>query len=88
MELIPESSCLATNLVKLNVGSNFANLEKLPLSIGNLGMLEELDIGNHQINILPNSFHMLTYLQILKYEETQLEILLRHIIESGAKVIV
>jgi len=51
-------------------------------------MFEELDIINDQINVLSDSFHMLTYLQILKYEETQLEILLRHIIENGAKVVV
>lgn len=74
MELIPKSLCLSTNLVKLNVGSNFANLHKFPRSIGNLGMFEELDIINDQINVLSDSFHMLTYPQILKYEETPLEI--------------
>lgn len=37
-------------------------------------MFEELDIINDQINVLSDSFHMLTYPQILKYEETPLEI--------------
>lgn len=88
LESIPESLCLATSLVKLNVGSNFADLRKLPRSIGNLGMLEELDISNDQINILPDSFQMLTNLQILKAEETPLEMPPRPIVESGAKAVV
>lgn len=88
LEFIPESLGLATSIVKLNVGSNFADLQKLPRSIGNLGMLEELDISNDQINILPDSFYMLTNLQILKAEETPLEIPPRHIVERGAKAVV
>lgn len=88
LESIPESLCLATNLVKLNACSNFADLRKLPRSIGNLVMLEELDISNDQINVLPDSFCMLTNLQILRAEETPLEIPPRPIVESGAKAVV
>lgn len=88
LELIPESLGLATSLVKLNVGSNFTDLRKLPRSIGNLGMLEELDISNDQINVLPDSFYMLTNLQILKAEETPLEIPPRDIVQRGAKAVV
>jgi hypothetical protein len=86
LEFIPESLGLATSIVKLNVGRNFVDLQKLPRSIGNLGMLEELDINNDQINVLPDSFYMLTNLQILKAEETPLEIPPRHIVQRGAKV--
>jgi len=49
-------------------------------------MLEELDINNDQINVLPDSFYMLTNLQILKVEDTPLEIPPRNIVQRGAKV--
>lgn len=51
-------------------------------------MLEELDIRNEKINIVPNCLRMLTNFQIFKGEETPLEIPPRHILESGAKAIV
>lgn len=47
LESVPESFCFATTFVKLNVGNNFADMVSLPRSIGNLEMLEELDISNN-----------------------------------------
>jgi len=51
-------------------------------------MLEELDINNDQINLLPDSFSMLINLQVLRVEETPLEIPPRHIVQTGAKAVV
>jgi Leucine-rich repeat (LRR) protein len=86
LEFVPESLCFATKIVKMNVGNNFADMRSLPRSIGNLEMLEELDISNNQIHILPDSFRMLTHLQILRVEENPLEVPPRHIVEKGAQV--
>ncbi|KAL0286707.1 UNVERIFIED_CONTAM: Plant intracellular Ras-group-related LRR protein 4 [Sesamum calycinum] len=44
LETIPESLCFATTLVKLDVSNNFADLQYLPRSIGNLEMLERIAI--------------------------------------------
>ncbi|KAI3972101.1 hypothetical protein MKX01_021519 [Papaver californicum] len=88
LEAVPESLCLATTLVKLNVGNNFADLRSLPRSIGNLEMLEELDISNNQIRFLPDSFGMLSHLQVLCAEENPLEVPPRQITEKGAQAVV
>ena len=88
LESVPESLCLATTLVKLNIGNNFADLQSLPRSIGNLEMLEELDISNNQIRVLPDSFGMLSQLRVLHAEENPLELPPRHIAEMGAQVII
>lgn len=88
LESVPESLCLATTLVKLNVGNNFADLQSLPRSIGNLEMLEELDISNNQIRVLPDSFGMLSRLRVLHAEENPLELPPRHIAEMGAQPVV
>ncbi|ONK81848.1 uncharacterized protein A4U43_C01F33490 [Asparagus officinalis] len=88
LESVPESLCLATALVKLNVGNNFANLLALPRSIGNLEMLEELDVSNNQIRVLPDSFGMLSKLRVLRAEENPLEVPPRHIAEKGAQAVV
>ncbi|KAE8701289.1 hypothetical protein F3Y22_tig00110548pilonHSYRG00703 [Hibiscus syriacus] len=77
-----------TTLVKMNIGNNFADLRSLPRSIGNLEMLEELDISNNQIRVLPDSFRMLTRLQVLRVEENPLEVPPRHIAEQGAQAII
>ncbi|KAI3938114.1 hypothetical protein MKW98_018670 [Papaver atlanticum] len=88
LEAVPESLCLATTLVKLNVGNNFADLRSLPRSIGNLEMLEELDISNNQIRFLPDSFGMLSHLRVLRAEENPLEVPPRQITEKGAQAVV
>ncbi|KAF8409890.1 hypothetical protein HHK36_002408 [Tetracentron sinense] len=88
LEGVPESLCLATTLVKMNIGNNFADLRSLPRSIGNLEMLEELDISNNQIRVLPDSFRMLSQLRVLRAEENPLEVPPRHIAEMGAQVVV
>jgi Leucine-rich repeat (LRR) protein len=88
LESIPESLCFATSLVKINVGNNFADMRYLPRSIGNLEMLEELDISNNQIRVLPDSFRMLTKLRILRVEENPLEVPPREIAEKGAQAVV
>ncbi|KAI3921933.1 hypothetical protein MKX01_005622 [Papaver californicum] len=88
LEAVPESLCLATTLVKLNVGNNFADLRSLPRSIGNLEMLEELDISNNQIRFLPDSFGMLSHLRVLHAEENPLEVPPRKITEKGAQAVV
>ncbi|OVA00664.1 Leucine-rich repeat [Macleaya cordata] len=88
LEAVPESLCLATTLVKLNVGNNFADLRSLPRSIGNLEMLEELDISNNQIRFLPDSFGMLSRLRVLRAEENPLEVPPRLVIDKGAQAVV
>lgn len=88
LESVPESLCLATTLVKLNIGNNFANLLSLPRSIGNLEMLEELDMSNNQIRVLPDSFGMLAKLRVLQADENPLEVPPRHIAEEGAQAVV
>ncbi|XP_042482437.1 plant intracellular Ras-group-related LRR protein 4-like [Macadamia integrifolia] len=88
LEAVPESLCLVTTLVKMNVGSNFADLQSLPRSIGNLEMLEELDISNNQIRVLPDSFGMLSRLRVLRAEENPLEVPPRHIAEKGAQAVI
>ncbi|KAG9456657.1 hypothetical protein H6P81_001165 [Aristolochia fimbriata] len=88
LESIPEGLCLATTLVKMNLGNNFADLQSLPRSIGNLEMLEELDISNNQIRVLPDSFGMLSKLRVLRVEENPLEVPPRHIAEMGAQAVV
>ncbi|KAH0457944.1 hypothetical protein IEQ34_013259 [Dendrobium chrysotoxum] len=88
LESVPESLCLVTTLVKLNVGSNFADLQSLPRAIGNLEMLEELDISNNQIKVLPDSFGMLTQLCVLRMEENPLEVPPRHVAKMGAQAVV
>ncbi|TKY58398.1 Plant intracellular Ras-group-related LRR protein 4 [Spatholobus suberectus] len=79
---------LLPSLVKMNIGNNFADMRSLPRSIGNLEMLEELDISNNQIRVLPDSFRMLTRLRVLKVEENPLEVPPRHIAEKGAQAVV
>lgn len=87
LESVPESLCLATTLVKLNLGNNFADLQSLPRAIGNLEMLDELDISNNQIRVLPDSFAMLSNLQVLRVDQNPLEVPPRQIAEMGAQVI-
>ncbi|XP_077215594.1 plant intracellular Ras-group-related LRR protein 4-like isoform X2 [Tasmannia lanceolata] len=88
LESVPESLCLATTLVKMNLGNNFADLQSLPRSIGNLEMLEELDISNNQIRVLPDSFHLLSKLRVLRAQENPLEVPPRHVAEMGAQAVV
>uniref|UniRef100_A0A1D1XIL4 Malignant fibrous histiocytoma-amplified sequence 1 n=1 Tax=Anthurium amnicola TaxID=1678845 RepID=A0A1D1XIL4_9ARAE len=88
LESVPESLCLATTLVKMNIGNNFADLQSLPRSIGNLEMLEELNMSNNQIKVLPDSFAMLTHLRVLHAEENPLEVPPRHVAEMGAQAVV
>ncbi|XP_068653237.1 plant intracellular Ras-group-related LRR protein 4-like [Aristolochia californica] len=88
LELIPEGLCLATTLVKMNLGNNFADLQSLPRSIGNLEMLEELDISNNQIRVLPDSFAMLSNLRVLHVEENPLEVPPRHIADMGTQAVI
>ncbi|KAJ4953464.1 hypothetical protein NE237_030296 [Protea cynaroides] len=85
---IPENLCVATSLVKLNAGNNFADLTALPRSIGNLAKLEELDISNNQIRFLPESFRFLSKLRVLRAEGTPLEVPPRQIIKLGAQEVV
>ncbi|KAJ3707377.1 hypothetical protein LUZ61_011082 [Rhynchospora tenuis] len=88
LESVPESLCLATTLVKLNIGNNFADLRTLPRSIGNLENLEELDVSNNQIRFLPDSFGMLTKLHVLRAHQNPLEVPPRNIAEMGAQAVV
>ncbi|KAF8690122.1 hypothetical protein HU200_041361 [Digitaria exilis] len=88
LESIPENFCFVTSLVKLNVGNNFADLQFLPRSIGNLEMLEELDISNNQIRVLPDSFGNLQRLRILRAEENPLQMPPRDVALKGAQAAV
>ncbi|XP_078163618.1 plant intracellular Ras-group-related LRR protein 4-like [Carex rostrata] len=88
LESVPESLCLATTLVKLNIGNNFADLRALPRSIGNLENLEELDMSNNQIRFLPDSFGLLSKLRVLRAEENPLEVPPRDIAAKGAQAVV
>ncbi|KAI3856579.1 hypothetical protein MKW98_003029 [Papaver atlanticum] len=88
LEAVPESLCPAATLVKLNVENNFDDLRSLPRSIGNLEMLEELDISNNRIRVLPDSFGMLSHLRVLRSEENPLEVPPRRITEKGAQAVV
>ncbi|XP_076909207.1 uncharacterized protein LOC143566366 [Bidens hawaiensis] len=83
LESVSESLCFATTLVKINISNNFADLRSLPRSIGNL---EELDMSNNQIRVLPDSFRMLSKLQVLKTEGNPLEIPPRDVLDQGARV--
>ncbi|XP_066351756.1 plant intracellular Ras-group-related LRR protein 4-like [Miscanthus floridulus] len=85
---IPENFCFVTSLVKLNVGNNFADLQSLPRSIGNLEMLEELDISNNQIRVLPDSFGNLQHLRVLRAEENPLQVPPRDVALKGAQAAV
>lgn len=88
LESIPENFCFVTSLVKLNVGNNFADMQKLPRSIGNLEMLEELDISNNQIRVLPDSFGNLHHLRVLRAEENPLQVPPREVALKGAQAVV
>ncbi|KAJ8640839.1 hypothetical protein MRB53_017533 [Persea americana] len=88
LESVPESFCLATSIVKMNLGNNFADLQSLPRSIGNLENLEELDISNNQIRVLPDSFGLLSNLRVLRIQENPLEVPPRHVAEKGAEAVV
>uniref|UniRef100_A0A0E0IEC7 Disease resistance R13L4/SHOC-2-like LRR domain-containing protein n=1 Tax=Oryza nivara TaxID=4536 RepID=A0A0E0IEC7_ORYNI len=88
LESIPENFCFATSLIKLNVGNNFADLQYLPRSIGNLEMLEELDMSNNQIRVLPDSFGNLKHLRVLRAEENPLQVPPRDIALKGAQAVV
>ena len=87
LESIPENFCFATSLVKLNVGNNFADMQSLPRSIGNFELLEELDISNNQIRVLPDSFKNLKRLRVLRAQENPLQVPPREIALKGAQVI-
>ncbi|CAO2173359.1 unnamed protein product [Urochloa humidicola] len=88
LESIPENFCFVTSLIKLNVGNNFADLQYLPRSIGNLEMLEELDISNNQIRVLPDSFGNLQHLRVLRAEENPLQVPPRDVALKGAQAAV
>lgn len=88
LESIPENFCFVTSLVKLNVGNNFADLQYLPRSIGNLEMLEELDISNNQIRVFPDSFGNLQRLRVLRAEENPLQVPPRDVALKGAQAAV
>ena len=88
LESVPESLCLATTLIKLNLGNNFADLQSLPWAIGNLEMLEELNISNNKIRVLPDSFGMLSQLHVFHAEEDPLEVPTRHIVDMGTQVFI
>ncbi|KAL6858992.1 hypothetical protein ACP4OV_017994 [Aristida adscensionis] len=88
LESIPENFCFVTSLVKLNVGNNFADMQSLPRSIGNLEMLEELDISNNQIRVLPDSFGNLKHLRVLRAEENPLQVPPREVALKGAQAVV
>ncbi|XP_020572432.1 plant intracellular Ras-group-related LRR protein 5-like [Phalaenopsis equestris] len=88
LESVPESLCFAINLVKLDIGRNFADLRALPRSIGNLENLEELDISSNQIRVLPDSFRYLSKLRVFLADETPLEVPPREIVKLGAQAVV
>lgn len=88
LESVPESLCFAINLVKLDVGRNFADLRSLPRSIGNLENLEEFDISSNQIRVLPDSFRYLSKLRAFLADETPLEVPPKEIVKLGAQAVV
>ncbi|GJV44206.1 plant intracellular Ras-group-related LRR protein 4-like protein [Tanacetum coccineum] len=88
LDSVPESLCFATSLVKINISNNFADLRYLPRSIGNLENLEELDMGNNQIRVLPDSFRMLSKLRVLRTEGNPLEAPPRDVLDKGAQAVV
>ncbi|TYH35419.1 hypothetical protein ES332_D13G191400v1 [Gossypium tomentosum] len=50
-------------------------------------MLEELDISDNQIRVLPESFRLLSKLRVLRADETPLKVPPREVIKLGAQVI-
>jgi hypothetical protein len=68
------------------LGKNFADLRTLPTSIGNLEMLEELDISDDQIKVLPESFSFLSKLRIFRADVTPLEVPPKEVVKLGAQV--
>jgi Leucine-rich repeat (LRR) protein len=50
-------------------------------------MLEELDISNNQIRVLPDSFGNLQHLRVLRAEENPLQVPPRDVALKGAQVI-
>ncbi|PPE01625.1 hypothetical protein GOBAR_DD01342 [Gossypium barbadense] len=51
-------------------------------------MLEELDISDNQIRVLPKSFRLLSKLRVFRADETPLEVPLREVIKLGAQAVV
>ncbi|TYH73992.1 hypothetical protein ES332_D05G366900v1 [Gossypium tomentosum] len=49
-------------------------------------MLEELDISDNQIKVLPESFRLLSKLRVFRADETPLEVPPREVIKLGAQV--
>ncbi|TYI47572.1 hypothetical protein E1A91_D13G183500v1 [Gossypium mustelinum] len=49
-------------------------------------MLEELDISDNQIRVLPESFRLLSKLRVLRADETPLKVPPREVIKLGAQV--
>ncbi|KAG4128110.1 hypothetical protein ERO13_D09G002080v2 [Gossypium hirsutum] len=49
-------------------------------------MLEELDISDNQIRVLPKSFRLLSKLRVFRADETPLEVPPREVIKLGAQV--
>ncbi|TYI87071.1 hypothetical protein E1A91_D04G110800v1 [Gossypium mustelinum] len=49
-------------------------------------MLEELDISDNQIRVLPKSFRLWSKLRVFRADETPLEVPLREVIKLGAQV--
>ncbi|KAG2241052.1 hypothetical protein Bca52824_090339 [Brassica carinata] len=82
------SSLASLRELDLNVGNNFADMISLPRSLGNLEMLEELDISNNQIRVLPESFRMLTKLRVFRAQENPLQVPPRDIAEKGPQAVV
>ncbi|KAK9164873.1 hypothetical protein Scep_000064 [Stephania cephalantha] len=88
LESVPECLCVCTTLVKMNVSSNFADLRSLPRGLGNLEMLEELNIANNQIRFLPESFGMLSNLKVFKADQNPLEVPPMSVVEKEAQAVV
>ncbi|TYG88911.1 hypothetical protein ES288_A12G058600v1 [Gossypium darwinii] len=51
-------------------------------------MLEELDISDNQIRVLPESFRLLSKLRVFRADETPLEVPPREVIKLGAQAVV
>ncbi|PPD88202.1 hypothetical protein GOBAR_DD14862 [Gossypium barbadense] len=51
-------------------------------------MLEELDISDNQIKVLPESFRLLSKLRVFRADETPLEVPPREVIKLGAQAVV
>ncbi|PPS20152.1 hypothetical protein GOBAR_AA00422 [Gossypium barbadense] len=70
------------------LGMDQRKVNVLAREFKNFEMLEELDISDNQIRVLPESFRLLSKLRVFRADETPLEVPPREVIKLGAQAVV